>query len=81
MTTPDGPLWDEESAPLDYQVMDSMAEVDCPYCGETTAVSIDPGSGARQDYFEDCHVCCRPWRVRVQYDDSGAAEVFLEMAS
>ncbi|MGH8698751.1 MAG: CPXCG motif-containing cysteine-rich protein [Burkholderiales bacterium] len=25
--------------------------------------------------MEDCEVCCRPWRVRLWYDATGAAEV------
>jgi hypothetical protein len=38
---------------------------------------LDPGSGARQTYVEDCPVCCRPWRVRVRYRSDGSAEVDL----
>jgi transposase-like protein len=52
----------------------------CPYCGETNDVALDPGSGARQEYIEDCQVCCRPWRVVVAYDADGAAHVRAEPA-
>ena len=63
--------------PFDAEV-DADTVVSCPYCGETTQISLDYGSGAVQDYVEDCEVCCRPWRVRVRYDRSGAAEVTIE---
>jgi transposase-like protein len=52
------------------------ATVVCPYCGEESIVALDPGSGARQRYVEDCPVCCRPWVVDVRYDD-GLATVRL----
>ena len=58
--------------------VDADTTVSCPYCGETTQISLDYGSGSVQEYVEDCEVCCRPWRVRVQYDRSGAAEVTVE---
>lgn len=51
--------------------MRALAErsVDCPYCGEAIDVLVDP-SEARQDYVEDCQVCCRPinFRVAVELD-------------
>jgi Cysteine-rich CPXCG len=59
---------------------DTEAEVSCPYCGETVTIILDPGSGTRQEYVEDCEVCCRPWRVRVRYDGSGVATVTLDPA-
>ena len=55
-------------------------EVTCPYCGETVTMVLDPASGPKQDYVEDCEVCCRPWQVTVRYDEIGAAEVRLERA-
>jgi formate dehydrogenase maturation protein FdhE len=61
-------------------VLDTETEVACPFCGESAVVSLDPGGGAAQDYVEDCPVCCRPWRVRVRYDDTGAAAVRVEQA-
>ncbi len=47
----------------------------CPYCGEESEISLDPGSGSVQSYVEDCPVCCRPWMVTVRYDEEGAATV------
>ena len=54
------------------------AEVTCPHCGEMVTIVLDPGGGDRQEYVEDCEVCCRPWEVQVQFDGVGAASVTLE---
>ena len=36
-------------------------KVDCPYCGEPFETVIDCSLGEdRQEYIEDCYVCCRP---------------------
>ena len=32
---------------------------DCPYCGESISILVDTEIG-RQEYIEDCEVCCRP---------------------
>ena len=36
----------------------------CPYCGETIEVVIDC-SVSRQEYIEDCGVCCKPMAIFV----------------
>lgn len=40
------------------------AFIDCPYCGEELELLIDC-SVARQEYVEDCAVCCKPIVVSV----------------
>lgn len=66
----------------EFPVGDGTAEtgqvVSCPYCGEENEIALDPGSGDRQEYVEDCQVCCRPWRVRVRYANDGSASVRVE---
>jgi len=61
-------------------VLDTEVEVVCPHCGEKVVIGLDPGGGTAQEYVEDCQVCCRPWRVRLSYDETGAAEVWVEEA-
>ena len=39
------------------------------------SIGLDPGSGASQQYVEDCPVCCQPWQVSVHYDADGSAAV------
>jgi hypothetical protein len=48
--------------------------VECPYCGERIDVLIDP-SDLRQDYIEDCQVCCRPIEFAIAIDPDGAINV------
>lgn len=69
--------WDDEIDVTNESVLESEAEVDCPHCGETVSIRVDPGGGTTQEYVEDCPVCCRPWMVRVEYDADGAAEVWV----
>jgi len=65
-------------AQADDVVFDTEAEVACPYCGEKIVIALDPGGGTTQEYVEDCQVCCRPCRVRLRYNETGAAEVWVE---
>ena len=65
----------EEEFPLGDGTADLEAVVECPYCGESVEITLDPGSGTKQEYVEDCEVCCQPWLVVVSYDDAGQAEV------
>jgi hypothetical protein len=71
--------FEEEEAEHDG-TLETEADVTCPYCGEVVSINLDPGGGASQEYVQDCEVCCRPWRVQVQYDETGAAEVSVEEA-
>jgi hypothetical protein len=65
----------DDEFPLGDGSAETEATVLCPYCGEPNEIALDAGSGAAQDYVEDCQVCCRPWRVTVYYNDAGGAEV------
>ncbi len=53
------------------------ANVSCPYCGEDNTISVDPAGGRRQDYVEDCHVCCQPWQLTVTFDADGDPEIAI----
>jgi hypothetical protein len=68
----------DDAFPLGDGTADTDALVQCPYCGETVEIGLDPGSGARQQYVEDCPVCCNPWLVEVRYGPDGAADVRVE---
>ena len=49
----------------------------CPYCGEECSLEIDMTAGKKQDYEQDCSVCCRPWVVTVTMDGDGMPLVTL----
>lgn len=65
----------ETDFPLGDGSADMAAVVYCPYCNESVEIALDPGSGATQQYVEDCEVCCQPWTVSVQYGEDGSADV------
>lgn len=52
----------------------------CPFCGQTTEVSVDVMGGRHQSYVEDCIVCCRPSLVHVEADADGDPSLWLERA-
>ena len=61
--------------------LETEATILCPYCGEINEIALDPGGGRRQEYVEDCQICCQPWRVVVTYLPDGVAEVSIEPES
>ena len=50
----------------------------CPSCGEEIVVPVDPLAGERQEYGEDCPVCCVPLSLRVTLQADGAVDVHAE---
>lgn len=70
----------DEEFPLGDGTADLEAVVECPYCGESVEITLDPGSGSEQEYIEDCEVCCQPWLVSVRYDSEGQAVVTVSQA-
>ena len=50
----------------------------CSACGEEIVVPIDLSAGEEQEYVEDCPVCCRPHRLRVEEDASGRVTLQAE---
>jgi len=47
----------------------------CDWCGEEIVVPIDLSEGERQEYVEDCPVCCRPNVICVEADEEGEIKV------
>jgi hypothetical protein len=58
--------------------METEASYTCQSCGETIVIPLDPTAGARQEYVEDCPVCCRPHLIRVTWDQEGQVSVVAE---
>ena len=48
--------------------------IQCPYCGEWIEIVVEVAAG-RQDYIEDCQVCCKPMSLRVSIDADGEPAV------
>lgn len=50
----------------------------CDSCGEDIVIPVDLTQGARQEYGEDCPVCCRPHRIHVEIDPDGGVRAWAE---
>jgi hypothetical protein len=48
--------------------------IGCPYCGEAITILADASAG-KQNYIEDCQVCCRPMDIHVNVSTLGDCEV------
>ena len=48
----------------------------CDWCGEEIVVPLDLSAGERQEYVEDCPVCCRPNIVVVEVGEDGQMNVW-----
>ncbi len=47
----------------------------CQSCGEEIVVLVDLGAGNRQEYTEDCPVCCRPHLLVLYIDQDGGVQI------
>ena len=56
--------------------MNDEASYVCDWCGEEIVVPLDVSAGPRQEYVEDCPVCCRPNIVTVEVDEDGEMRVW-----
>ena len=41
----------------------------CQYCGIHNVVWVDLTAGNKQDFIEDCRICCRPNRIIITIDN------------
>lgn len=56
--------------------MSDEATYVCDWCGEEIVVPLDASAGSRQEYVEDCPVCCRPNLITAEVDDDGEFQVW-----
>ena len=58
--------------------MHAEAEYICDACGEPIVIPVDLSQGARQQYGEDCPVCCHPLLITVEVDPDGSARAWAQ---
>lgn len=51
--------------------MSELLPISCPYCAETLYIEPEP-TDEPVEYIEDCHVCCRPIRIKIRYSETGS---------
>ncbi len=49
----------------------------CPYCWETISMLFD-SSIDKQDYIEDCEVCCNPIKIHAVFSNYELISVNIE---
>ena len=59
-------------------VMEDEASYNCDSCGEEIVVPIDLTAGPRQEYVEDCQVCCCPNVIHVEIGHDGATRIWAQ---
>ena len=53
----------------------------CAYCLQVNNIIVDGTGGPKQEYIEDCQVCCRPNDLRIIVDEEmKSAEIYVEIA-
>ena len=60
----------------DMQFMNLLQEttIACPYCAEVITILVD-GSVEKQQYIEDCPVCCRPMDITVNQSANSSCQI------
>ncbi len=54
--------------------MEESRRVACPYCGEHFYIFVDTSVG-RQQYIEDCQICCQPINFRISISNGQIQEI------
>jgi hypothetical protein len=57
--------------------MADTAGFQCAGCGEWNDTVVDKSGGSRQQYVEDCQVCCKPNVLSICWDNA-AGEFVIE---
>jgi hypothetical protein len=73
----------ENVAVLDEDEVDSaeLGETEtymCAFCGEANELFVDRTAAKRQQFTEDCDVCCRPNLITVLTDPDGVLWIDAE---
>ena len=50
----------------------------CDSCGEEVVIPVDSTAGSRQEYVEDCPVCCRANVIYIEIDQGKVVNVRAE---
>lgn len=56
-------------------ITDDDLEWTCQYCGVQNTVWVDLTIDGKQDFTEDCRICCRPNRIIVSISDEETVDL------
>jgi hypothetical protein len=54
---------------------DDILDCICQYCGVENSVRVDLTIEGKQDFIEDCRICCRPNRIIINRDYDGNVSI------
>jgi hypothetical protein len=60
-----------------YRPRDEAA-YDCPTCGESIVIPVDPTQGSEQTFIEDCPVCCHPNLIHIELFEDDPPRAWAE---
>jgi transcription elongation factor Elf1 len=61
--------------------MEVEATFICAHCLQLNTIIVDASGGLKQEYIEDCEVCCHPNRLKVTVNElMTKAEIYTEMS-
>ena len=43
-------------------------EFACPHCGVNLSVRLDVTGGPKLGFTQDCETCCRPIKIRIEFE-------------
>jgi Cysteine-rich CPXCG len=71
--------WDKATKEISGENLSMFAAgFQCAGCGEWVETTVDESGGSKQQYVEDCQVCCQPNVLTVRWD--GSAHEFTIVA-
>jgi transcription elongation factor Elf1 len=60
--------------------MELEATFICAHCLQLNTILVDASGGLKQEYIEDCEICCHPNRLKVTVNElMTKAEVYTEI--
>jgi hypothetical protein len=60
----------------DDPILEEDYSFQCPYCGADVYVRLEASGGKKQQFCQDCEVCCRPITIRAEFDSDGQISHF-----
>lgn len=60
---------------IEYSHLEEQIVWVCQYCGVHNELWIDLTVQGKQDFVEDCRICCRPNRIIVQVDEEDDVQI------
>lgn len=68
----------QTATPNTLKMLNEFHPYDCAFCGEENEVFVDGSGARRQQFTEDCEVCCRPNLLTIQIERDDWVSIAVE---